>query len=70
MENTLSEIRQRENYLVVLKKDQKLYVGQYGSIRLCSIFELSDEEKEYLKQGCIKEIERLRKLIECLTDGK
>lgn len=73
IENTLRLIRERENYLVALGNKEiaksGFYVGRYAAeIRLCSVFKLSNEEIEYLKQGCIKEIKRLRQTIECLTD--
>ena len=72
IEETLKEIRSREDYLVNLREDAKLSVSYYsqGGIRSSNIqvYVLSSGEKEFLKGYCISEIKRLRKSIECLTD--
>ena len=75
MEDTLKLIREREDYLVKLneKENKELYVSYYRAYGCigggyCHVFTLSDDEIEYLKISCIKEIKRLRQSIECLTD--
>ncbi len=68
MEKILKKIRDREDYLVKIEKDEEIMTACYYSMGTISIFTLFKSEKEYLKQSCIKEIRRLRLSIECLTD--
>ena len=76
IEETLKEIREREDYLVRLRSGEEMDVCYYyssgilmmGGSRYSQLFTLSKKEKDFLKSSCITEIKRLKKSIECLTD--
>jgi len=72
IEKVLKEIREREDFLIQLRKKEPISTS-YVSLGMCGgnrfeIYELNEEEKQYLKASCITEIKRLKESIECLTD--
>jgi len=68
MEKTLEKIRERENFLVQLKKKNEMSVHYWSGYSRYRLYNPNKKELDFLKATCISEIKRLKETIECLTD--